>query len=244
MTALLDVREIDVSYGGVRALRGLSLTVNEGEMIALLGANGAGKTTTLRAISGLLSPSSGSITFCGGQIAGQTANRVVHLGLAHVPEGRDLFPTLTVLDNLKAGHWVRRRQRGTFQSQLDRMLDYFPRLRERAGQAAGTLSGGEQQMLVVARALMSEPQLLLVDELSLGLAPMVVEHLFTILREINAQGTAILLVEQFVHAALANTDRAYVLAKGQVSATGESSALASDPAVLEAYLGGTARGAV
>jgi branched-chain amino acid transport system ATP-binding protein len=239
MSTLLEIDGLDVSYGAVQALRGLRLTVDDGEMVALLGANGAGKTTTLRAISGLLTPSSGRICFAGENIAGRRAHDIVHLGLAHVPEGRDLFPTLSVIDNLRVGHWVRRRQRMSFQRGLDQMMDHFPRLRERSGQAAGTLSGGEQQMLVVARALMSRPRLLIVDELSLGLAPMIVAQLFVILREINDEGTAILLVEQFVHMALANTDRAYVLAKGAVKATGDSSDLAGDPAVLEAYLGAT-----
>jgi branched-chain amino acid transport system ATP-binding protein len=234
---LLAVEDVDASYGPVRALRGLTLHVGEGEMVALLGANGAGKTTTLRTISGLLAPVRGSVRFADEDIAGVAAHRLVGRGLAHVPEGRDLFPTMSVLDNLKAGHWTRRRRRHEVGARIDEVMDHFPRLRERAGQAAGTLSGGEQQMLVVARALMSRPRLLLIDELSFGLAPMIVEQLFAILRDVNAAGTSILLVEQFVHLALAHTDRAYVLAKGSVEAQGASRDLLADPALLGAYLG-------
>jgi branched-chain amino acid transport system ATP-binding protein len=240
LTGVLDVDGLDVHYGPVQALRGLSLRVEAGEMVALLGANGAGKTTTLRTISGLLSPSSGSVSFSGQRIGGLSPHQVVERGVVHVPEGRDLFPSLAVIDNLKAGYWVHRRDRSSFKAQVDRVMDYFPRLRERADQAAGTLSGGEQQMLVVARALVSSPRLLLIDELSFGLAPKIVQQLFEVLRKINADGTSILLVEQFVHMALANTHRAYVLAKGQIQAAGPSTDLARDPAILTAYLGGGA----
>lgn len=235
---ILDVEGIDVSYGAVRALRGLSLTVDEGEMVALLGANGAGKTTTLRTISGLIAPQAGSITFAGERIDGIPAHRLVHRGVAHLPEGRDLFPSLTVEDNLRYGHWVRRRVAGDFERRLDEVMDHFPRLRERRGQAAGTLSGGEQQMLGVARALMSSPKLLLVDELSLGLAPQVVAQLFAILDSVNKAGTAVVIVEQFVHMALAHSHRAYVLAKGEVVLSGPSSQLADDPTLVASYLGG------
>ena len=235
---LLQVDEIDVRYGAVQALRGLSLFVEEGEMVALLGANGAGKTTTLRTVSGLLAPASGSIEFQGEQIAGVPAHALVGRGVAHLPEGRDLFPSLTVEENLRYGHWTRRKDAADYRHQLDRVMDYFPRLRERRQQVARTLSGGEQQMLGVARALMSSPSLLLVDELSLGLAPMIVAQLFDILEEVNRDGTAVLLVEQFVHMALSHCHRAYVLAKGEVVLSGEALQLRDDPDLVASYLGG------
>jgi len=235
--SLLEVDTIDVRYGAVQALRGLSLCVEEGEMVALLGANGAGKTSTLRTVSGLLAPAAGSIRFHGDEIAGVPAHRLVGRGVAHLPEGRDLFPTLTVEENLRYGHWTRRKDRADYSRQLDRMMDYFPRLRERRDQVAKTLSGGEQQMLGVARALMSSPQLLLVDELSLGLAPMVVAQLFEILQEVNRDGTAVLLVEQFVHMALSHCDRAYVLAKGEVVLAGDALTLRDDANLIASYLG-------
>ena len=234
---LLEVEAVDVHYGPVQALRGVSLRVAPGEMVALLGANGAGKSTTLRAISGLVNPSSGAIRYDGQVISGLAAHDVVGRGISHVPEGRDLFPTLTVVDNLRAGHWTRRKEKDLDQN-LERVMDYFPRLGERADQAAGTLSGGEQQMLVVARALMSHPRVLVIDELSFGLAPLIVEKLFEILRAVNADGTSVLIVEQFVHMALEHTNRAYVLAKGEVRAEGPSDQLVRDPAILSAYLGG------
>ncbi|MHB8572001.1 MAG: ABC transporter ATP-binding protein [Candidatus Dormibacteria bacterium] len=234
----LEVNAIDVFYGPIQALRSLSLGVDEGEMVALLGANGAGKTTTLRTISGMLSPARGEITFRGKGIAGLPAHRVIQEGIAHVPEGRELFPTLTVVENLRLGYWTKRSEKAGFSRQLDRVMEFFPKLRERADQAAGTMSGGEQQMLVVARALMSSPRMMVVDELSLGLAPLIVKQLFDILKEVNREGTAVLLVEQFVHMALENTDRAYVLGKGQVQLEGPSRQLASDPTLIASYLGG------
>jgi branched-chain amino acid transport system ATP-binding protein len=237
MGALLTVDGIDVFYGSVQALRGVSLRVDEGEMVALVGANGAGKTTTLRTISGLLGPRNGRITLDGVDIGGVAAHKLVRRGIAHLPEGRDLFPTLTVEENLRYGYWSKRKFKKEYRDRLDRMFGYFPRLEERRKQAAGTLSGGEQQMLGVARALMSSPRLLLVDELSLGLAPMIVEQLFEILKTVNAEGTAILLVEQFVHMALGNTDRAYVLAKGEVALEKASSELLEDPQLVASYLG-------
>ena len=235
--SLLEVDAMDVSYGAVQALRGLSLRVEEGEMVALLGANGAGKTTTLRTISGLLTPRAGTITFKGKRIDGVPAYSLVGRGVAHLPEGRDLFPSLTVEENLRYGHWTRRRDKADFKRQLNRVMDHFPRLRERRTQIAKTLSGGEQQMLGVARALMSSPQLLLIDELSLGLAPMIVRQLFDILDEVNRDGTSVLLVEQFVHMALAHTDRAYVLAKGEVVLEGNSKEMADNPDLIASYLG-------
>jgi len=235
---MLKVSGIDVFYGQIQALRGISLEVGTGEMVALMGANGAGKTTTLRAISGLVGAKAGDITFEDERIDGLPAFKIIGKGLAHLPEGRELFPQLSVLDNLRMGYWTRRLQRAAYRAQVDSVMDHFPILRERSGQAAGTLSGGEQQMLGVARALMSNPKLLLVDELSLGLAPMIVSQLFEILRDVNRSlGTSVLLVEQFVHMALANSDRAYVLAKGEVAMTGHSADLLADPALVASYLG-------
>lgn len=235
---LLDVSAISVSYGPVRALRDVSLTVSAGEMVALLGANGAGKTTTLRAISGLLSPTVGDISFDGRSIAGAPAHAVVGYGIAHVPEGRHLFASLSVEENLKLGFFpAGRAAPGPYEERAQRVYDAFPVLYERRDQASGTLSGGEQQMLVVGRALMSAPRLLLVDEMSLGLAPMIVGQLFDILRMVNAEGTAVVIVEQFVHLVLANTDRAYVLRKGEVVAQGNSAALAADGNLVSSYLG-------
>jgi branched-chain amino acid transport system ATP-binding protein len=237
---MLEIRGIDVFYGPVQALRDLSLSVGEGEMVALLGANGAGKTTTLRAVSGLLAPARGTIRVGGDDVAGVPAQKVVRLGVAHVPEGRELFAELTVLENLRLGHWSRRRERARLAERVERVFELFPRLRERADQLAGTMSGGEQQMLVAGRALMSQPRLLLVDELSMGLAPIVVEQLFEAIKQVNREGTAVLLVEQFVHLALQNTQRAYVLAKGEVAVEGPSSELLASPEVMAAYLGETA----
>ena len=236
--ALLDVGDIDVFYGSVQALRRVSLHVEAGERVALLGANGAGKTTTLRTISGLLAPRSGSIVFDGEEIGGMPAYAVVGRGVAHGPEGRALFPGLTVEENLRFGYLPRRKDKDGYDSALERVYTYFPRLRERKKQSAGTMSGGEQQMLVVARALMSSPKLLIVDELSLGLAPKIVSLLFDIIRDVNATGTAVLIVEQFVHMALANTDRAYVLAKGEIVIEGRSLDLLGSDDLLASYLGG------
>jgi branched-chain amino acid transport system ATP-binding protein len=236
--ALLEVEDIDVFYGSVQALRGVSLHVEAGERVALLGANGAGKTTTLRTISGLLAPKRGSIVFNGEQIGGLPAHTVVGKGVAHGPEGRALFPGLSVEENLRFGWLPLRKQKDTFEPALQRAFDYFPRLKERRKQAAGTMSGGEQQMLVVARALMSSPKLLIVDELSLGLAPKIVSLLFDIIRDVNATGTAVLIVEQFVHMALENTDRAYVLTKGEVVMEGRSGDLLGSDDLLASYLGG------
>jgi branched-chain amino acid transport system ATP-binding protein len=241
---LLDVQTIDVFYGPIQALRGVSLRIDPGERIALVGANGAGKTTTLRTISGLLQPTNGSIWFEGKPIRGLKPNQVVQRGIAHLPEGRELFSGLTVEENIRAGFWSQRKKKGAdFAKQRDRVMDLFPILRERAKQAAGTLSGGEQQMLGVARALMSNPGLLIVDELSLGLAPKIVAQLFDILREVNEAGCAIMIVEQFVHMALANTDRAYVLAKGEVVLEGRSADMLADPKLIASYLGEEAAGA-
>lgn len=232
---MLEVKAVEVHYGPIQALFGLSMEVRESEMVALVGANGAGKTTTLRTVSGLLSPTRGEVWFDGERIDGFPAFQVIERGLSHLPEGRELFADLSVLDNLRLGHWTRRRER--FKTKADEVMDHFPILRERAHQAAGTLSGGEQQMLGVARALMSSPRLLVVDELSLGLAPRIVSQLFEILGAINEQGTSVLIVEQFVHMALAHTDRAYALAKGEVVLEGRSRELLDSPELMEVYLG-------
>jgi branched-chain amino acid transport system ATP-binding protein len=240
---LLDVSGIDVYYGQIQALRNVSISIGDGERVALLGANGAGKTSTLRAISGLIAPRAGTIAFAGSPIEGLKAHEVIRRGVAHLPEGRELFSGLTVEDNLRAGFWSLRRSGASFEERRDRVMDLFPILRERAKQSAGTLSGGEQQMLGVARALMSDPKLLIVDELSLGLAPLIVAQLFEILRDVNERGTAVLIVEQFVHMALANTDRAYVLAKGRVVLEGRSADLLADPHLIASYLGESAAGA-
>jgi branched-chain amino acid transport system ATP-binding protein len=234
---MLEINSIDVHYGPVQALFGASLRVNDGEMVALLGANGAGKSTTLRTISGLLSPTRGEVTLDGRNIAGMPAQKVVRLGVAQLPEGRELFPELTVLENLRLGYWSKRKEKNGFTGKLEHIYHLFPRLKERAQQASGTLSGGEQQMLAVSRALMSSPTLLLVDEVSLGLAPIVVSQLFNALEEVNREGTAILLVEQFVHLALKHTARAYVLAKGEMVIEGKSKDLLSSPDLMAAYLG-------
>jgi len=235
---LLEVVLCHVRYGLVPALRGVTLEVRRGEMVALLGANGAGKTTTLRAISGLIHAHAGEIRLLGERIDSLAPPQVVRRGVAHLPEGRDLFPQLTVKENLRYGYWPRRKDRHGYAPALDEVFDFFPRLRERAAQRAGTLSGGEQQMLGVGMALMSRPRLLIVDELSLGLAPKVVAQLFEILTLVNQRGTSILIVEQFVPLALANTHRAYVLAKGEVVVSKPSAELRDDPALVASYLGG------
>jgi len=234
---LLDVTDLYVGYGPVQALRGVSLQVAAGEMVALVGANGAGKTTLLRALSGMLTPTRGSVRLGGEDITGLPAHVAVRAGVAHVPEGRALFAGMTVEENLRLGFASQRADRARYDRLRQEVLAHFPILGDRAEQAAGTLSGGEQQMLVVARALMSEPRLLLVDELSLGLAPIIVRQLFEILHAVNAAGTAIVLVEQFVHMALEHTDRAYVLQKGEVVAAGASADLKDDPDLVASYLG-------
>ena len=236
---MLEVRDTHVSYGPIEAIRGVSLDIAPGEIVALLGANGAGKTTTLRAIAGVTPPSSGAITFEGAPIHGRPPYSTTTSGLVLLPEGRELFPQMSVLENLRVGHWTKRKDQADFREQVDLMMTHFPILGERRDQPAGTLSGGEQQMLAVARALMPAPRLLLVDELSLGLAPIVVEELYKILRNVNAEtGTSMLIVEQFVHMALENSKRAYVLSKGEVVMSGASRDLLSDDSILAVYLGG------
>ena len=241
---LLEISGLVAGYGAVSVLHDLALHVNEHEAVALVGANAAGKTTLLRTISGIVPARAGSIRLGGRELLGLGSHEIAAAGIVQVAEGRQLFPEMSVLENLHLGHWPARKDKAAEKRLTDQMMDLFPRLRERAGQAAGTLSGGEQQMLAVARALMSEPKLLLVDELSLGLAPIVVRQLFEAISEVNRLGTAVLLVEQFVHLALQYTSRAYVLARGEVAIHGVSSDLLASPDLMAAYLGESAAEAV
>jgi branched-chain amino acid transport system ATP-binding protein len=234
--ALLRVEDVHTYYGSIEALKGVSIEVHEGEIVTLIGANGAGKSTTLRSINGLNHPRQGSIHFDGRNITRAAAHDIVRLGISQSPEGRKLFPRMSVLENLEMGAF-QRKDRSGIRGDLERVYSLFPRVGERKQQRAGTLSGGEQQMLAVGRALMSAPRLLLVDEVSLGLAPIVVSALFEALERVNREGTAILLVEQFVHLALKHTSRAYVLAKGQVVVEGASSEMLASPELMAAYLG-------
>ena len=234
--ALLDVDGIDVFYGRVQALRHVSLTVDAGEIVALIGSNGAGKTTTLRTISGLMHPVSGRIRFDGRDLTTVKAHEIVRYGICQSPEGRRLFPRMIVYDNLMMGTYARR-DRSRVQDDIVRVYELFPRLKERTKQLAGTLSGGEQQMLAIGRALMAHPKVLMLDEPSLGLAPILVETIFGVLADINAQGTPILLVEQNASKALEVAHRAYVLETGVVVQTGTGKELLSSPDVRRAYLG-------
>ncbi|KAB1147848.1 ABC transporter ATP-binding protein [Micromonospora sp. DT46] len=233
---LLEIDDVSLLYGRIQALHGISLTVDEGEIVALIGANGAGKSTTMRAISGIRPVASGSIRFNGEDITKLRADLRVRRGLCQAPEGRGIFPGMTVLENLDMGAYTRRDRAGIAQD-LDRVLGLFPRLAERRRQQGGTLSGGEQQMLAVGRALMSRPKLLLLDEPSMGLAPMLIQQIFDIIVEINQQGTTVLLVEQNAQQALARAHRAYVLETGRIVKSGTGAELLHDPAVKEAYLG-------
>ena len=233
---LLELDHVGVSYGAVKAVRDVSLHVDRGEVVTLIGANGAGKSTILRAISGLARIATGALRFDGKDIAKARPDVIVRAGLAHCPEGRQVLAKQTIEDNLLLGAYIRKDKDGIARD-LEKSYTMFPRLLERRGQLAGTLSGGEQQMLAIARALMSSPRLLLLDEPSLGLAPLVVEEIFAILDALNAQGMTILLVEQNARLALAHSHRGYVLESGQVAATGEARALLDDDRVLAAYLG-------
>ena len=233
---MLEVKDIHTYYGNIQALRGVSLRVEEGEVVTLIGSNGAGKTTTLRTIQGLLRPRSGKILFEGGSLESLSTQAIVRLGIAQSPEGRLIFPRMTVLENLEMGAFSRRDSLG-IKSDTERVLNLFPRLRERINQKGGTLSGGEQQMVAIARALMARPRLLLLDEPSMGLAPMLVTQIFSIIRDINAQGTTILLVEQNARMALTVADRGYVLQTGQVVLQGTATDLQSNEIVRKAYLG-------
>ncbi|MEW6046499.1 MAG: ABC transporter ATP-binding protein [Bacillota bacterium] len=234
---LLQLEDVHVHYDRVHALAGLSLEVHPGEIVALLGANGAGKSTTLRAISGLVRPTSGTVRLRGEPITHLPPDEVVRRGVAHVPEGRRIFATLTVEENLRLGAFLRRRDPQAVARSMESVFALFPRLQERRRQLGGTLSGGEQQMLAIGRALMAEPSVLLLDEPSLGLAPLLVRNIFETLRAINRRGVAILLVEQNARAALRLAHRAYVLETGHLFASGESRALASDARIRRAYLG-------
>jgi branched-chain amino acid transport system ATP-binding protein len=231
---VLDVDDIEVRYGAIRALKGISFNVRRGEVVALLGANGAGKTTTQKTVSGMLRPSLGSITFEGQRIDGIPAHQLISLGVCHVPEGRHVFPRMTVRENLEMGAF---RFKRIDQDDLDRVLTMFPRLKERYTQLGGTLSGGEQQMLAIGRAIMGKPKLLLLDEPSMGLAPLIVAQIFDIIREINQAGVTVLLVEQNAAQALALADRGYVLETGEIVLTGTGKDLLADDRIRAAYLG-------
>ena len=235
--SLLRVEKLSVAYGAIVALRDVDFEVQPGEIVTLIGSNGAGKSTLLRTVSGLLRPRAGSIWFDGRDITGERPDRRVARGISHVPEGRRIFANLSVRENLQMGAYLRRDGEA---AALERVLALFPRLRERLAQSGGTLSGGEQQMLAIGRALMAQPRLLLLDEPSLGLAPLLVQQIFAIVREINAQGTTVVLVEQNARQALRVARRAYVLETGAVSLSGDAAQLARDERVRDAYLGGAA----
>ncbi|WP_059009658.1 ABC transporter ATP-binding protein [Streptomyces specialis] len=232
--ALLELRDLHVCYGAIEALKGISLTVAEGEVVALLGANGAGKSTTLKAASGMLAPRTGEVLLRGERVDGIKSHELVHFGIGHVPEGRRVFARMSVLENLRMGAY---RLRRPDPDDLDRVFSLFPVLARRRKQVSGTLSGGEQQMLAIGRALMGKPELLLLDEPSMGLAPLIVRQIFEILKEINAQGTTLLLVEQNASQALRLADRGYVLETGTVVMADAAPALLSDPRIRAAYLG-------
>ena len=236
MKPLLEVRDLDFAYGDVQVLRGVSLAVNAGEIVTLVGSNGAGKSTTLRNVSRLLRPRSGSIVFDGHDLTRLSSHEVVELGVVQVPEGRRVFPEMTVLENLRMGSYVKS-TRAERQQNLDRGLTLFPRLRERIRQLAGTLSGGEQQMLAIARGLMAKPRLLLLDEPSLGLSPLLVQTIFETIRQINAQGISVLLVEQNVYQSLRIAARGYVLETGRIALEGAGRDLLSNAQVKAAFLG-------
>lgn len=231
---VLKIADLQVSYGGIEAVRGISFDVKAGEIVTLIGANGAGKSSTLRTISGLVKPASGKVIFEGEDITGKDPTAIVSKGLMMVPEGRRIFPNLTVLENLKIGAYLRK---DDLESDIERVYGYFPRLRERSWQEGGTLSGGEQQMLAVGRALMGRPKLLMMDEPSLGLAPIVVQDIFEIIRQIHAAGTTVLLIEQNANMALHVADRAYVIENGMIAMEGTGKELLEDEKVRAAYLG-------
>jgi branched-chain amino acid transport system ATP-binding protein len=233
---MLTLENVSVSYGAIEALTDISLQVNQGEVVTLIGANGAGKTTTLRTITGLLEPRNGRVVYEGKTISGMATHRLVPMGIAMSPEGRGVFANLSVRENLEMGAYIRNDKKG-IADDMERAFTLFPRMKEREQQKAGTLSGGEQQMLAMGRALMSRPRLLLLDEPSLGLAPLVVHSIFEAIDEIRAEGTTILLVEQNANAALRHSDRAYVLETGRIVMEGDSKQIAADPRVKEAYLG-------
>ena len=234
MNEILSIHDLSVNYGGIEAVKGISFDVHEGEIVTLIGANGAGKSSTLRTIAGLVKPSGGTINFRGDNITGRDATTIVKKGITLVPEGRHIFPDLTVLENLKVGAYLRS---DDISGDIQWVYDLFPRLRERSWQAGGTLSGGEQQMLAVGRALMARPKLIMMDEPSLGLAPLVVRDIFEIIRQINRQGVTILLIEQNANMALKVADSAYVMETGCITLSGAGKDLLNNEAVKKAYLG-------
>ena len=234
---LLEVNDLHVFYGRIEAIKGISFTVGEGEVVTLIGANGAGKTTTLRTLSGVRSVAQGSVTFDGQDITTMPPHERVKLGICQAPEGRGIFPGMTVLENLEMGTYTRKSKDAKQAEELEHVFDLFPRLKERISQHGGTLSGGEQQMLAIGRAMMGRPKALLLDEPSMGLAPILVEQIFDIIKEINSQGTAVLLVEQNATMALKIAHRGYILQTGEVTLEDECSKLANNPKVKEAYLG-------
>jgi len=234
--ALLSLKDLHVGYGGIKAVKGIDLEVNAGELVTLIGANGAGKTTTLKAIVGLLHPSSGKIEYDGHSIVGEPSHRIAAQGLVLVPEGRGVFPSLTIEENLQMGAYVRH-DRAEIAVDIEHKFHLFPRLKERAKQTAGTLSGGEQQMLAISRALMARPKLLLLDEPSMGLAPIMVQKIFEVVRDVSKSGVTILLIEQNARLALQISQRAYVMDGGLVTLAGESKSVLANPKVREAYLG-------
>ena len=233
---MLEIKDLNVFYGAIHALKGISLTVGDGELVSLIGANGAGKTTTLHTISGLLTAASGSITLDGKNLQKVPANTIISLGLSHVPEGRHVFARMSVEENLRMGAYIIKDQR-KIQKNLEKVYAHFPRLKERSRQLAGTLSGGEQQMLATGRALMTDPKIVLMDEPSMGLSPILVKEIFAIIEELHKSGITILLVEQNAKMALAVSDRAYVLETGVISMEGPAAQLAADDRVRKAYLG-------
>ena len=233
---MLEIKDLNVFYGAIHALKGISLTVDEGELVSLIGANGAGKTTTLHTISGLLTAASGSITLDGKDLQKVAPNKIISMGLAHVPEGRHVFARMTVEENLRMGAYIIKDQKKISEN-LENVYSHFPRLKERSRQLAGTLSGGEQQMLATGHALMTNPKIVLMDEPSMGLSPLLVKEIFSIIQELHESGITILLVEQNAKMALAVSDRAYVLETGCISMSGKASELAEDDRVRKAYLG-------
>jgi len=235
--AMLEIKDINVYYGAIHAIKGITLEVNEGEIVTLIGANGAGKSTTLRTISGLLKPKTGAINFLGNDIAGMAAHKIVREGISQVPEGRRIFAEMTVLENLELGAFIRE-DKSEVEKDFKMVFGRFPRLEERKLQLAGTLSGGEQQMLAMGRALMSRPKLLLLDEPSMGLAPLLIREIFSIIVDINKTGTTVLLVEQNANMALSIANRAYVLETGRITISGDAKELAASEDIRKAYLGG------